>query len=136
MDDTKTIRPKNVETAEKKKALTTKQKKRLFLNALSVRLLNVTAACKAIEISRNTVYRWRDEDDVFKKEWDNVAEEFYDSLETAMFTKATLEKDTTMLIWLSKTKMKHRGYIEKTETDLTVNPFLELMKQATGGEKK
>lgn len=37
--------------------------------------------------------------------------------------------------WLSKTKMKHRGYVEKTETDLTVNPFLELMKAATSDDK-
>ncbi len=70
-----------------------------------------------------------------KKDWDNVAEEFYDNIETAMFSKATIDKDTTMLIWLSKTKMKHRGYVEKTETDLTVNPFLELMKAATSDDK-
>lgn len=57
------------------------------------------AACKVVGISRNTVYRWRDEDDTFKKDWDNVAEEFYDNIETAMFSKATFDKDTTMLIW-------------------------------------
>ena len=57
------------------------------------------------------------------------------NIETAMFSKATIDKDTTMLIWLSKTKMKHRGYVEKTETDITVNPFLELMKAATSDDK-
>ena len=135
MADAKTPRPSNVEKAEEKKALTTRRKKKLFLEALSKRLLNVSAACKVVGISRNTVYRWRDEDDTFKKEWDNVCEEFYDNIETAMFSKATIAKDTTMLIWLSKTKMKHRGYVEKTETDLTVNPFLELMKAATSEDK-
>lgn len=135
MADEKTTRPSNVEKAEAKKALTTKRKKQLFLEALSKRLLNVSAACKVVGISRNTVYRWRDEDDTFKKEWDNVSEEFFDNIETAMFSKATIEKDTTMLIWLSKTKMKNRGYVEKTETDLTVNPFLELMKAATSDDK-
>lgn len=140
--DEKTPRPSNVEKAEAKKALTTRRKKKLFLEALSKRLLNVSAACKVVGISRNTVYRWKDEDDSFKKEWDNISEEFFDNIETAMFSKATVEKDTTMLIWLSKTKMKSRGYVEKTETDLTVNPFLELMKAATseegtkGGAKK
>ncbi len=136
MDDTKTILPKNVEIAEKKKALTTKQKKAAFLKALAPRLLNVTAACKVAMVSRNTVYRWKDEDDTFKKEWDTIEEEFKDNLETAMFNNAIVDKNPTMMIWLSKTKMKERGYIEKTETDLTVNPFLELMKAATGGEKK
>lgn len=135
MTDEKKTLPSNVEKAEKKKALTTRRKKKVFLEALSKRLLNVSAACKVVNISRNTVYRWRDEDDTFKKEWDNVCEEFYDNIETAMFSKATIEKDTTMLIWLSKTKMKHRGYVEKTETDLTVNPFLELMKAATAEDK-
>lgn len=135
MADEKTMRPSNVEKAEEKKALTTRRKKQLFLEALSKRLLNVSAACKVVNISRNTVYRWRDEDDNFKKEWDNVSEEFFDNIETAMFSKATIEKDTTMLIWLSKTKMKSRGYVEKTETDLTVNPFLELMKAATSDDK-
>lgn len=128
------MRPNNVEKAEAKKALTTKRKKKLFLEALSKRLLNVSSACKVVGISRNTAYRWRDEDDAFKKEWENVSEEFYDAIETAMFSKATIDKDTTMLIWLSKTKMKHRGYVEKTETDLTVNPFLELMKTATSDD--
>ena len=113
MADEKTTRPSNVEKAEAKKSLTTKRKKKLFLEALSKRLLNVSAACKVVGISRNTVYRWRDEDDTFKKDWDNVAEEFYDNIE-----------------------MKHRGYVEKTETDLTVNPFLELMKKATSDDKE
>lgn len=131
----KTARPSNGEKAEAKKALTTKQRQRLFLEALSKRLLNVSAACKVVGISRNTAYRWRDTCDAFKKEWDNVEEEFYDNIETAMFSKATIDKDTTMLIWLSKTKMKHRGYVEKTETDITINPFLELMK-ATASEDK
>lgn len=98
MADEKTTRPSNVEKAEAKKSLTTKRKKKLFLEALSKRLLNVSAACKVVGISRNTVYRWRDEDDTFKKDWDNVAEEFYDNIETAMFSKATIDKDTTMLI--------------------------------------
>ena len=123
MADEKTTRPSNVEKAEAKKSLTTKRKKKLFLEALSKRLLNVSAACKVVGIS-------------LKKDWDNVAEEFYDNIETAMFSKATIDKDTTMLIWLSKTKMKHRGYVEKTETDLTVNPFLELMKKATSDDKE
>ena len=134
MADEKTTRPSNVEKAEAKKSLTTKRKKQLFLRH-SKRLLNVSAACKVVGISRNTVYRWRDEDDNFKRSGKNVAEEFYDNIETAMFSKATIDKDTTMLIWLSKTKMKHRGYVEKTETDLTVNPFLELMKAATSDDK-
>lgn len=128
-------RQSNVERTEDVDKVSTKKKKKLFLTALSKRMLNVSKACEVIGISRNTAYRWRDKDDTFKKEWDSIAEAFFDDIETVMFSKATIEKDTTMLIWLSKTKMKNRGYVEKTEVDATVNPFFELMQKASQENK-
>ena len=103
-------------------------KKERFLRGFSKRMCNVSATCKAVGISRQTFYRWCDRSDNFKKQIEDAQEEFYDDLEMAMNTKALIDKDTGMLIWLSKTKMKHRGYVEKIDQNVTINPFEELMK--------
>ena len=131
MEKKSTQRPINVENAEIKKRQTTKQKKKRFLELFAKRLCNVSKTCDVVGISRNTFYRWCYEDDMFKKGIENEHERFYDDLETTMYSKAITDKDTAMLIWLSKTKMKHRGYIEKIENDVTINPFEELMKAAS-----
>ena len=132
--DTQEI-PQNVINAEKVKALTTRQKKKRFISAYGSRLCNVAATCEVVGISRNTFYRWCDEDDLFKKQINIELEKFKDTLETTMYSKAVVDKDTTMLIWLSKTKMKDRGYVEKVEQEVTVNPFLKLMQEATSSEE-
>ena len=69
------------------------------------------------------------------EKWKEVEESFYDKLETTMFAKALTEHDNTMLIWLSKTKMKHRGYVEKVEQDLSINPFEKLMQELPDDEE-
>lgn len=115
--------------------LNTRQKKAKFLKALEARMLNVTAACEAVEISRSIAYKWKSNDPDFAEKWKEVEESFYDKLETTMFAKALTEQDNTMLIWLSKTKMKHRGYVEKVEQDLNINPFEELMQELPDDEE-
>lgn len=64
-----------------------------------------------------------------KKATEDANEAFYDKLETTMFGKTITNKDTPMLIWLSKIKMKHRGYVEKQEQEITVYPLEEVMKR-------
>lgn len=115
--------------------LNTRQKKAKFLKALDARMLNVTAACEAVEISRSIAYKWKANDPDFAEKWKEVEESFYDELETTMFAKALTEHDNTMLIWLSKTKMKHRGYVEKVEQDLSINPFEKLMQELPDDEE-
>ena len=115
--------------------LNTRQKKAKFLKALDARMLNVTAACEAVEISRSIAYKWKANDPDFAEKWKEVEESFYDKLETTMFAKALTEHDNTMLIWLSKTKMKHRGYVEKVEQDLNINPFEKLMQELPDDEE-
>lgn len=115
--------------------LNTRQKKAKFLKALEARMMNVTAACEAVEISRSIAYKWKSNDPDFAEKWKEVEESFYDKLETTMFAKALTEQDNTMLIWLSKTKMKHRGYVEKVEQDLNINPFEKLMQELPDDEE-
>lgn len=126
--------PKQVTESLKVRRETTAQKKKRFLTVYKRRLCNVSKCCEVCGISRQTYYKWVNKDDKFKKAIEDEREAFYDDLETVMFSKAIEEKDTGMLIWISKTKMKDRGYVEKMEQDVTVNPFLELMQQATSEE--
>ncbi len=120
---------------DRKYRLNTRQKKALFLKALDTRLLNVTKACEAASICRSLAYKWRESDQEFKAKWEEVEEAFKDKIETCMFTKAITEQDNTMLIWLSKTKLRDRGYVEKIEQELNVNPFERLMQELPDDEK-
>lgn len=45
--------------------------------------------------------------------------------------KVRVLPNVTAVIFHLKTQGKHRGYVERVENDVTINPFLELMKQAT-----
>lgn len=126
--------PDNVKKSLNTRKETTAQKKKRFIKAYSSRLCNISKACEVVGVSRTTYYKWLDKDDSFKKQLKEAEEDFFDSLETTMFSKAITDKDTTMLIWLSKTKMKHRGYVERQEQEVTINPFEELMKAATSSE--
>ena len=92
-----------------------KQKK--FLELFEKKLCNIKATCMAIQISRQTYYNWMDKVDTFKKGVEDIVESFYDDLETKMYKKAIIDEDNTMLIFLAKTKMKHRGYTERSEIE-------------------
>lgn len=80
-------------------------------------------------------YKWKEKDEEFRKQWEEVEEAFKDKLETVMFSKALTEQDNTMLIWLSKTKMRERGYVERLEQEVTVNPFEKLMQELPDDEE-
>jgi hypothetical protein len=92
-----------------------KQKK--FLELFEKKLCNIKATCMAIQISRQTYYNWMDKVDTFKKEVEDIVESFYDDLETKLYKKAIVDEDNTILIFLAKTKMKHRGYTERSEIE-------------------
>lgn len=112
------------------------KKQQLFLRAYSMRMLNISTAIKVVGIARSTVYDWINKSDTFKKAKEEIEENFFDGIETAIFSKAIVEKDNTMLIFLAKTKMKSRGYIEAEEHNVTLNPFEDLMKRASRVEEE
>ena len=98
-------------------------KKEIILSALEGSLGVVTVACKKAEIPRSTYYKWLNEDDVFAaavKDIENIALDFGES----QLHKQIGEGNTSATIFFLKTKGKRRGYIERSEFDLT-----------TGGEK-
>ncbi len=91
---------------------------------------NVTATCKALAINRTTFYNWRKRSEKLDAMLEEVEESIIDYAESKL-VEHIQEGDTTCLIFFLKTKGKKRGYVERVEQDVTVNPFLELMQAAT-----
>jgi len=94
------------------------KRKQLMIQALEKSLGVVTPACKNVDISRDTHYRWLKEDDEYAKavkDLDNVALDFAES----QLHKQINEGNNSATIFYLKTKGKVRGYIEKQEFDMS-----------------
>ena len=99
-------------------------KKEAMLQALENSLGVVTVACKQTDTPRSTYYKWLKEDKEFAqavKEIDNIALDFAES----QLHSQIKDGSTSATIFYLKTKGKKRGYVEKSEIDLTSgdNPF-------------
>ena len=62
-----------------------------------------------------------------------VEESLFDDVESIMYEKIFVNKDSQMLIHFSKTKMKSRGYIETVENKMS-KQLLNQVKLLTNGE--
>jgi hypothetical protein len=110
-------------------------RKKNLIEALEKTLGIVTKACKMVDVARSTFYKWYEDDKEFAKAVDGVGEIALDYVESKLFEKidgVTIGKEKdgetfiydtppsdTAIIFYLKTKGKKRGYIERTETDLT-----------------
>ena len=93
-----------------------KAKRKAMIKALTDSGYNVTKACEAVKIDRQTHYNWLDKFDNYKKECEAVEEGLLDKCEDAL--RVNIEKGNVVAqIFYLKTKGKHRGYFEKTEVD-------------------
>ena len=111
-------------TSKKVTKVTTSDKKEKFLKALKLNLGNISEGCKAINISRQTYYRWIDDDQDFESKYQNVSESLLDLAENRLLEKIN-DYDTTSIIFFLKTKGRKRGYQEKQELELT-KPISEI----------
>ena len=113
--------------------LTIRQKK--FLCVFYVRLCNVSQSCRALGISRQTFYRWCKgyKSDTFSMAVREVEESLFDDVESIMYEKIFVNKDSQMLIHFSKTKKKSRGYIETVENKMS-KQLLNQVKLLTNEE--
>lgn len=91
--------------------------KKAMLVALEKSLGIVSTACKEIDISRQTHYRWQTEDEEYKRAVDDISEAAIDVAESELH-KLIKKGDTTAIIFYLKTKGKKRGYIERQEVDV------------------
>ena len=93
-------------------------KKEAMLQALENSLGVVTVACKQSETPRSTYYKWLKEDEDFAKsvkEIENIALDFAES----QLHSQMKDGNTSATIFYLKTKGKKRGYIERSELDLS-----------------
>lgn len=107
------------------KKVTEKQKK--FLETYENSSCNISVACKKFGITRQTYYNWL-ENPNFKREITDIDESLLDYAETKLMQNIKDGKEASIFFFL-KTKGKKRGYVETFEQNVSVNPFIELMKQ-------
>jgi len=93
-------------------------KKESILKALEKSLGVVTVACKQADVPRSTYYKWLNEDEEFAKavkDIENIALDFGES----QLHKQIGDGNTSATIFFLKTKGKKRGYVERSELDLS-----------------
>lgn len=88
---------------------------------------NVSATATALGVDRKTIYNWREKDKELDERLKDAEESLIDFSESKLLEQIN-EGNLTAIIFHLKTKGKNRGYVEKVEQNVQVNPFLELMK--------
>ncbi len=108
---------------------------------------NVTETAKALNINRKTFYEWLKEDANLKEEIELIDDSLLDFAESQLrilmrgipkidvegkLIDWTVKPDNASIIFYLKTKGKKRGYIERTEHELTGDKFIISWKDADG----
>lgn len=106
-------------TAKKrtKKSLTLKQTR--FIESYLKSRGHIGNACRDACIGRTLYYEWM-KDDYFLMCFDHAKEEFNDSIQSRIVKLAELD-DRDMIKFWAKTQMKHRGFVEKQEIEVSGN---------------
>lgn len=99
--------------------------KKAMLEALEKSLGVVTAACKAVDISRETHYRWMREDAEYKAAVEELSDVAIDFAESQLH-KQIKEGNSTATIFFLKTKGKKRGYVERQEVDVNTGKLFQI----------
>jgi hypothetical protein len=93
-------------------------KKESIIKALEASLGVVTIACKKTDTPRSTFYKWLNEDKEFAKEVKDIENIALDFAESQLHNQ--IEKgNTSATIFYLKCRGKKRGYIERSELDIT-----------------
>jgi hypothetical protein len=108
-------------------------KKEQLTRAMTVTMGNVSDACEQVGISRKTYYEYLKTDSDFKDAIDAISASTGDWVESKMreliagVKTVTASGDVyklppckTSIIFYSKTKMKDRGYIERSEQQIDI----------------
>ena len=97
-----------------KKSDIKKNNKEAFLEAMKKTYGNISQSCKLVGIDPSLPHKWKKDDKEFKAQmYDKVYENIYkDSIEEKLAKVGIIDENPTVLIFLAKTKLKDRGYIE------------------------
>ena len=96
---------------------TTLDKKKKLIDALAKKRGNITEACKAANIGRQTYYDWKDKDKDFKQACEDAEESLLDKSEDKLM-ELIEGGNVIATIFHLKTKGKKRGYVEKQEVEV------------------
>ena len=96
----------------------TKAAKKAMLEALYKNLGIVSKAAEIAGIARGSHYRWMEEDEEYRREVESVPDYVLDFVEDKLHSLIK-DQDTTATIFYLKTKGKKRGYIERSELDMS-----------------
>lgn len=91
---------------------------------------NVSATCVALNMTRYTFYKWKEKSKKLNDMLKEADESVIDFAESKLMEHIN-DGDVTSLIFFLKTKGKKRGYVERVENDVNINPFEELMKSVS-----
>ena len=94
--------------------------KKALLEALEKSLGVVTTACKQADIGRTTFYKYYNDDVEFRQRVDELENITLDFAESQLHQQIQ-KGNTAATIFLLKTKGKKRGYVERSELDVTSN---------------
>jgi hypothetical protein len=89
-------------------------KKQKFLEMFKRTFGNIFRAAEAAGISRKTYYNWCKEDSEFAEQAQEIIEASGDFVEYKLMELIN-RRDTTAIIFFCKTRLKERGYIERSE---------------------
>lgn len=92
--------------------------KKAMLEALEKNLGIVTQAAKLIGVSREQHYKWMKDDPKYKARVEELQDVVLDFAESKLHQSIQNGSDTATIFFL-KTKGKKRGYIERTELEMT-----------------
>tara|TARA_R110002020_G_scaffold240290_3_gene453051 strand:+ start:8527 stop:8874 length:348 start_codon:yes stop_codon:yes gene_type:complete len=96
----------------------TQEDKKTFLKILKGNGGNINDACNVTNIARRTIYVWIEKEKWFKESIEDIRETSIDNVESALYKNA-IEGNTSAQIFYLKCKGKKRGYVERSELDLT-----------------
>lgn len=108
------------------------EKKDAMIESLENSLGIVSVACRKVGISRQTHYRWCQEDEKYDRAAKEIIEATIDFVESKLFENIQDKKEASIMFYL-KSKAKHRGYVERQEVDMATNNHfrVEIIDEAT-----
>lgn len=95
------------------------QTKNNIVNAMINTFGNVSEVCKQMNISRQTFYNYYNNDLEFKAQIDDIKNIALDFVESKLIGKIK-DGDIVAILFYLKTQGKKRGYVERQETELTI----------------
>jgi hypothetical protein len=96
-----------------------------FLDALRDCLGVISKSANQCGLHRNNHSNWMKTNPLYKEEYEGILEDSIDYVEDKLYENIT-ENDTACIIFYLKTKAKHRGFVERTELDVTAGKIITV----------